>query len=485
MPKVLPRPGYFFVFPTGPGYYTGLDDLLGNYREKPPAYPYPRFAANAFRLFDFSFAYLDKPGNTETDPLDPLKRIHIGDDFLLSFGGEFRYQDIKSGDYLGNKAGTNNYIDRYRTRLFADLWYQDLFRLYVEGIDARVDHFRRPLNFGINDRNHLDLLNAFVDVKIPFLDEGTKRNSYVRVGRQELLYGSQRLVSPVEFTNTRVNFQGVSAFSRGEKFDFDAFVVNPVIHTVDKFDSVDDKQVFAGSWLTYRPMKGQSAELYYLNLGNDNRTFTGQRGAKGGFNVSTIGSRYSGAYDNFLWDFEGMYQCGTYVNQNINAGATVAEAGYHFKDLPMSPQFWLGYDWASGGSNTGGSRHTFNQLFPFGHYYFGQIDIVGRQNINDLSAQFVCFPTNWITTTAQFHAFYLDNARDSLYNAGGVAIRSSPTGAAGTNVGRELDLLINFHLTNHQDVQFAYSHLWSGSYLAKTGSGKDIDYGYVQYTFRF
>ena len=485
VPVPLPKPGFLVIPPAGPGYYSALDCVLGNEREKPPASQYPRFGLNAFRFFDASFAYLGKPNNTDHDYLDPLKRIYLCDDFLLSFGGEFRYHHINETDYLGNARGSNNYYNRYRTRLFADLWYLDYFRVYVEGIDSRADSFKPPLVPGANDQNHLDLLNAFIDVKIPFIDEGTDRNSYARVGRQDLLYGSQRLVSPVEFTNTRINFQGVSVFSRGKEFDVDAFVVNPVTHTVDKFDSVDDKQLFLGSWLTYRPVKGQSMELYYLNLSNANHTFTGLRGAKGGYDVNTVGTRYSGRYENFLFDFEGIYQFGTFVNQTSTAGATIAEIGYQFKDVAMNPQVWLGYDWASGGSATGSSRHTFNQLFAFGHYYQGQADIVGRQNVNDLSAQFVFYPTNWITASTQYHVFYLDNARDSLYNKAGVASRTSANGSAGTNVGRELDFLVNFHLTNHSDIQFAYSHFFAGSFLAKTGSGKDIDFSYAQYTFRF
>jgi Alginate export len=486
VPFVLPRPGFFVIPPTGPGYYTGLDCLLGNYQEKPPAYPYPRNGINIFRFFDFSFAYLDKPDNTEHDLLDPLKRIHLGDDWLLSFGGEYRYRHISETDYIGNKGGTNNYPNNYRMRAYTDLWYRDIFRIYVEGIDARVDDFTAPLVPGRLDQNHYDLLNAFIDVKIPLLDEGTTRNSYARVGRQELSYGSQRLVSTVDFSNTRGNnFQGVSGFSRGAQFDFDAFVVNPINHAVNAFDSVDDKQLFLGTWLTYRPVKGQSMELYYLNLSNDNGTFTGLRKQKGGFDVNTVGTRYNGSYNNFLWDFEGIYQFGTYVNQNSSAGATIAEVGYQFKDLPMNPQFWLGYDWASGGSNTGSTRNTFNQLFTFGHYYQGQADIVGRQNVNDLSAQFVFYPTNWITVGTQFHDFYLDNARDALYNKAGAVSRISANGSAGTNVGRELDFLLNFHLTNHSDIQLGYSHFFSGSFMAKTGSGKDIDFEYLQYTFRF
>ena len=48
-------------------------------------------------------------------------------------------------------------------------------------------------------------------------------------------------------------------------------------------------------------------------------------------------------------------------------------------------------------------------------------------------------------------------------------------------MGKELDFLVNFHLTNHSDIQFAYSHFFSGDFMARTGSGKDIDYGYAMF----
>jgi alginate export protein len=111
--------------------------------------------------------------------------------------------------------------------------------------------------------------------------------------------------------------------------------------------------------------------------------------------------------------------------------------------------------------------------------------VVGRQNINDFSTQLSFYPTKWITFWAQYHVFRLDSARDALYNAGGVAIRRDPTGAAGSDVGDEIDLLANFHLTNHQDVFVSYSHLYAGDFIKRTGSGKSPDYLYLMYTYRW
>ena len=48
----------------------------------------------------------------------------------------------------------------------------------------------------------------------------------------------------------------------------------------------------------------------------------------------------------------------------------------------------------------------------------------------------------------QYHHFWLAEARDALYNAAGVAYRRDPTGQSGTDVGNEIDFILNFHLTD-------------------------------------
>ena len=213
----------------------------------------------------------------------------------------------------------------------------------------------------------------------------------------------------------------------------------------------------------------------------------------GAANTSTIGGRYSGDYDKrYLWDFEGMYQCGTWANQDTSASAYTTAAGYCFNNVRMSPQFWVSWDFASGDHNPGFGEHgTFNQLFPFGHYY-NFLDDIGRQNIEDLQFQFVFYPTKWITMGAQYHIFHLDSAKDALYNSAGAVIRQDPTGKAGTDVGDELDIFANFHLTARQDLFMGWSKLYQGSFIENTpvlgtkknGAGSP-ELFYVQYSLRF
>lgn len=486
VPRVRPFPriGNFSVPPAGPGYYSALDRLRGECLKGPPKYPYPRFGLIQPSFFDVdNFSYLDDPKNTEHDFFDPLKRVRLGDNWLFVTGGDVRSRyENKYNDRLTQRD--NNYT-LYRTRVYGDLWYRDAFRVYAEYIGAwSVNQDLAPLPI---DQNKSDLLNAFVDVKLADLDGSP---AYVRVGRQELLFGSQRLISPLDWANTRRTFQGVRGFRQTEKWDFDLFWVQPVAINANKFDSVDNNQNFVGAWGTYRPKKGQAIDAYYLMLDNTNRvTQLGLQ--RGNFTRHTIGGRYVGAAErnpNVLFDSETAFQFGSQSGRDVFAAMTTQGLGYNWKDARLTPTAWVYYDYASGGGETRGTAHTFNALFPFGHYYLGWIDQVGRMNIHDLNFHLYLYPNKWITTWLQFHNFWLADKSDALYNAAGNAIRRSPTGTAGSFVGHEIDLVLNFHLSKHADLLAGYSHLFGGTFLRNTASAtaaSQAGFAFVQLSYRW
>jgi hypothetical protein len=502
-----PRPGLFLMPPSGEGYYTGLDVLRGNKVDKAPPYPYRVI------FFDNDFRYLDKTDGKDVDCFDALKRLHFGDGgcacgadgkpqgFMLSIGGEERYQLKNEIDGVnGRLIFRDNRYDLLRTRVYGDLWYKDWIRVYVEYIDAQT--YNQDLPPLAIDVNHSDLLNAFVDLKVGEIDG---HPVYARVGRQELLYGSQRLVSPLDWANTQRTFEGAKVFWHSDKLDVDGFWVRPVVVSPGHFDAADANRQFAGAYLTYRPVKGQSVEGYYFYLDSDLPVaFGATRGGRAGYDLNTFGGRWSGDQPlaevfaglkdsrlagNVLWDVEGAYQFGDYSNRLVSAGIATAGLGYFFSKLPMQPQFWAYFDYASGSPNRigNGTFATFNQLFPFGHYYFGYLDIIGRENIIDWNFQMTFYPTKWITGLVQYHVFRLDQARDALYGTspGYPTERFDPTGRAGTNVGQELDLVATFQLDRHSSLLFGYSKFFSGDFIKQTGPAVNPELFYMQYQFRW
>ncbi|MCI0461396.1 MAG: alginate export family protein [Gemmataceae bacterium] len=477
--RPLTRTGPFPMPPTGPGYYSLSDHVHHAYREKPPQYGYPPVALVQSSSFDLDFRYLEDPKHTSHDWFDPLKRVHLGCDWLFSTGGQTSWRHMN--EVNSRLLNVDNTYDLFRARTYMDLWYQDQFRVFAEFIYAET--FNQDLPPLVIDGTRADLLNLFVDVKVGDIHD---QPAYVRVGRQELLFGSQRLISTLEWANTRRTFQGVRVLHQTEKFDVDLFWVQPVIPNRPRFDSVDNNQNFAGLWTTYKPKKGINFDTYYLFLDNTNqRRQLGLDVAP--FNVHTLGTRYAGDQNNWLWDIETALQLGERGSQHTVAGIATVGSGYHFAQQPLNPSFWVFYDWASGDHSpgTGSSYHTFNQLFPFGHFYLGWVDQVGRQNIQDLNAHVFFYPTNWITVWLQYHHFWLDSSRDALYNAAGAAIRRDPTGRAGHNVGDEIDLVLNFHLGTHHDVLVGYSKLFAGSFLERSGPAVSPELFYAQYSFRW
>ena len=101
---------------------------------------------------------MDNPDHEE-DFFDPLKRIQIGNDVLLSFGGQFWYRYMRETDSRLNAAGRNNNFHLTRLRAHVDIWYQDKIRFFGEFIDARTwGQELQPLGIDRNSHGHVKYL---------------------------------------------------------------------------------------------------------------------------------------------------------------------------------------------------------------------------------------------------------------------------------------------------------------------------------------
>ena len=333
----VPRPGWFTLRPTGPGYYTLMDELNGNLRSKAPPAPFGLTSSNQTPSFDHDFRYLDKADNTYHTWSDSYKRLHPRDDLLFSTGGEMRYRFNNYGNTF--LTGKNDKFDLTRLRAYGDLSYRDQYRAFVEMIDART--YDQDLPPGPSDATNTDLLNAFVELKLAEI-AGTPLQ--IRGGRQEIVLGSQRLIASPDFSNTLRTYDGLRGYWHSQKWSVDSFWVRPVIPNANRFDSSDDKRGFSGLFATHRPDASTLIDLYLLNL-DDTRTLT--RG-----DTVTLGGRFAGDVDKrLLYDIEAATQVGSSRGRTINAQAATAGLGWHFADAPGNISLWAYYDYATGTRN--------------------------------------------------------------------------------------------------------------------------------------
>jgi hypothetical protein len=482
--QVVPPPiGWTVIVPPLP--YLPRADAVPT--PGPPMPWKPLFFAN-------DFGYVADPESPYRNTFDVWKRIPLpGDRIVHEFGGEFRWQG--RGEDNRRLTGEQNNFNLFRERLYLSTWFFDRFRSYWEVYWADASEQTVPPVF--TDVDHGDVLNAFGELRL-LRDEDDDGWWSFRYGwREELLFGNQRLVSPLDWANARRTFDLMPhLLYRGKTWAVDAFWSRPNVILPRALNQPNYAMQFFGTYLTYLGRRNQIYDAYYLGALADESNVTPFNGERGALQVHTLGIRWQGIRDEWLWEGEAAYQFGVHRDAatgrdvDRNAGMVTAGAGRRFSDLPLEPELWFYFDFASGDPRPGsGSYSTFNQLFPLGHKYFGYMDIVGRQNILDPNVNLKLNLGKRANLLLWYHNFHLASARDALYNAAGTPIRRSPLGTAGRYVGDELDVVLTFVVNPNSDWQFGLSHFWAGPFVQQTATtpaqAEDGSFFYTQFTVRF
>ena len=329
--------------------------------------------------------------------------------------------------------------------------------------------------------DELDLQNGFADIMIPL---GEQASVTLRGGRQELLFGAQRLVGPSDFTNVRRTFDGAAGIVRAGGWTVTPFWAEFVV--VDKYrfnESTPDQKLFGVYSTGPVHVLPVNLDLYWLDADNATATFNGTIGRE---RRHTLGGRLWGNLGATGLDFEaeGAGQFGTVGRGDIAAGMFTAVLGYAVPVPRLSPRVYVEFDYASGDRRPGGNVGTFNQLFPTAHSFLGYIDYIGRQNIISPNAGIALSPIHGLTLSLQQYFFWRDSDRDAIYNKSGVVLRPG-TATTARYVGAETDLFATYTFTRHILGYAGYSHFFTGDFIRKTGPDKDSDFLYaaIQYTF--
>jgi hypothetical protein len=374
--------------------------------------------------------------------------IGMGQDALL---GPQRFMDTEHDLLLS------------RLRLYTDWKANDWLRVYAEGIFADVAEDDLYVPRAI-DRNHGDLLNAFVDLGLT--DELT-----LRVGRQELLYGAQRFISPLDWANTRRTFEGAKLILALDDWAVDGFYTNLVPPDAFDFDEADYNQDFYGVWSTYSGYSDATIDLFYI--GYEDQTAA--------FSLYTAGGRVNGGHDDWLWELTAAGQTGdaaSTTGTDHRAAMSTVGLGRKLSGAYWTPTAWVYYDLATGNPspNVVGTDNAFNQLFPLSHKYFGFIDAVQRSNIESVNFLVTASPTKK-TNLLLWYYILESNGGSPVPSIGG-----TPPQSTSKNLGQELDVTLTYNISPRSNVLWGYSHFWRGN---KILNPRDADFAYVQWELNF
>jgi len=464
----------------------GLTAVSSAQTTKPAAAP-----AYTVLRYNEDYSYL-RDASQRSDFFDPIKFIPLSadDSWYASLGGEVRdrYEYFNHNLFGAGDQDRDGY-NLLRILADADVHFGPNLRVFVQGISSSEQSNQVP--YRPSDVDEANLHQAFVDLKLP-LGDGTDLT--FRGGRQNLLFGAQRLIGPLDWTNDRRTFDGFRATLSSQGNKLDAFWVAPVMPVKNSFDNDIHDTDFAGLYDTWQ-VPGAFAkahtqlEGYGLFLGKNGVTFPSE--ATGRENRYTVGTRLSANPKPFDVDIEPDYQFGQFNGGEINAYSVAEETGYTFDNLEFTPRAFLGFDDASGDRNAhGGDLDTFNQLFPTGHLFFGYIGAIGRQNIIDIHPGFnllLVKNQTWVQSLslrAEYYQYWRQSGQDAVYQTTGGVLRANAPNTS-NSIGSEMDFLLNWQVDRHLNCYAGYSHFFAGRFVEQTGASEDIDFLYAAVTYKF
>jgi hypothetical protein len=439
----------------------------------------------SFKLLseDEDWSFLRDP-TLRQDFWDPIKYIRLrkdSDDWYLTIGGEARevWEQI-GNDNWGQQPFMNGYFNE-RYMVHFDVHYGKHVRTFVE-LKSGLNSYRiggpRPI-----DEKKLDFQAGFLEVGT---SEGTNSVAF-RAGRQELEYGSGRLIDVREGPNVRLSFDGFMVKSKIDSWHIDGFAVRPDLDNPGFFDNAPNHAV--GFWGVYvtRPLPLKTSfEMYYLGLDRKQATF--ERGTAQEVR-HTLGGRISRpiATERPGWDFdyEGLWQFGTFGSGNIEAWTVASETGYRFPTVPLKPRFSAKADISSGDHPNSNTLGTFNPLFPKGNY-FGVLATTGPGPINFIDVHphvETAFPHD-VTVSFDWIVQWRESLDDGVYAVPGFLIRAAD-GSRARFVGHRPGTEIRWQANRHLWFQADYGIFYAGKFLKQTQPGRNLNYWALWAGYKF
>jgi len=440
----------------------------------------------------------------------------------FSFQGQYRVR----GEYRGNpgfvdSAGINGVLQRVRLTTNADVTSDTSVKITLQ--DSRMWGIQDPVGRGgpsLTDTgaNTLDLHEAYVKVKDIFGQPVS-----LKIGRQELVYGDQRLIGAFGWNNNGRSFDAIKANFTNSAVSIDAFLSKINDATTGLGTNCfagcggDADQDFYGINASIKAIPNNTVEAYIYYWRDSNSTTAFGQTVSGGqigantfaagetpikaSNLYTYGVRAKGHFRALDYGLELPFQSGnidtTVTNYAISSFAFSAKAGY---TLPTSMKIRLGaeYDTSQGDDDGGADTdiETFFNLFPTNHGHYGLMDQQGWRNVDAWSVNVTAGVTSKLKLYLAFWSFKLNEEKDAWYGAAnwnntpGGARMSSSTNTE-SDIGTELDFVATYKYNSALTAQFGIARFFTGKLLEQvgrvnaTGNTDDMDWAYLQLTANF
>jgi hypothetical protein len=326
--------------------------------------------------------------------------------------------------------------------------------------------------------NNVDLHQAYFDVEKLF-----GKSLVLRVGRQQLAFGNERLVGRNDWDQI------------GRAFDAARLTWGETAQKIDFWlaqnrnknaPGINSYQEFLGAYFSTQKLYAMTTEIYAMALLDDREFPLGSPTGEDLLLVAT-GVHFAGKWrQRWHYDLEGVYQFGHHGDLKVHAFGIAVEGRWQIAQT-HSPAVSASYVFGSGDSNPfDKQQETFSALFPSVHEHFGAMDYVSWSNIAATGLAFELAPAKSLFIQTQLHYFQLAHGNDGWYGAAGfnfdrrseIFLPALP--GESIELGYEIDLACAYTLRERLQVRFGLSRFFPGGFI-KAGNPEAAasDWGFL------
>jgi hypothetical protein len=384
-----------------------------------------------------------------------------------------RLEDQTSDNFISGNGQT--YL---LTRVYGGLQVRPTRWLtgYIQFIDTHA--LGLPLKYvAANQRDVFDDRQAYLEFHL--------KQVKVFAGRQELKYGSERLVGISDWTNNSRTWDGFLG-RIGDKNRLDVFSTSVVAVHPSSLDNHGAGLTFHGAVGTIGTWVPNVVIQPFVYI----KAFPRVEGTTGVFGTQTTvtpGAEVAGNLRGFDFDALGALQRGSYADKSIDAAAGFVKAGYNATKLPWKPRLRGEYDYASGNPQGDPLRMgTFDQQYPSNHNAFGLTDLFGFQNIKQERVNLDLIPLKHLSVLIQEESLQVASRFDNVYSgSAGTTVKAPATGFLSGDIGHEFDASGKYVFRDYLVLNVGVGHFSPGTLMGENAHGAPLTLAYYGLTYRF
>jgi hypothetical protein len=401
----------------------------------------------------------------QTDPSGrgPLNQ-HLPKWMTVEIGNRARFEYL--GDTLYT-AGIGDGLLLNRLYPSMEVSPHKYFKVFAEGQDSRGWGGDPEYPHGAY-YDRFDLRQSYVTV-----GDDAKGLWDLKLGRQELVYGHERILGVNRWVNIPRTFDAVRLSFHKNRNRVDIFSSSVVAVNGTRFDEHQSGFNLHGIYASLGSVAGIKNHTFEPHvLWRTRPSAADERGNQGDSDVWTSGLRlFSTRPDGVNYEMELDFQAGHFVQDAHRAFMGMWQVTYAMNTVKLRPRLLGEFTYATGDGRLGDGRtQTFDQLFVRAHRIWGIADHIGGRNSRIVQTGVTLRPERRTQLVVDHLLIWLANPNDGLYRQNGVQIIPPiPGGAKSTYVGSEMDVQLVYRQAANIQYGAGYTHLWHGSFIRDAG----------------